>query len=157
MNHDGADVLLAEDNPSDAELILEALSGVADVGRVLRVHDGVEALDYLLCRGAHEGREWEPPPRLALLDIKLPKIEGLEVLQAMRSHVRTRHVPVVMLTSSRIESDVRAAYELGANGYVQKPVDFVRFREVVRCLGLFWVGMNEPPPAPARPGGSMLG
>ena len=147
-----ADVLLAEDNPSDAELILEALSAVADVGRVARVHDGVEALDFLLCRGAQARRAHEPPPRLVLLDIKLPRIEGLEVLAELRREGRTRYVPVVTLTSSLIESDVRSAYELGANGYVQKPVDFVRFRDVVQCLGRFWIEMNEPPPAaPQRP------
>lgn len=147
-----ADILLAEDNPSDAELILEALGSVADIGRVARVHDGVEALDFLLCRGAHERRAHALPPRLVLLDIKLPKVEGLEVLAEIRRDGRTRHVPVVMLTSSRIESDVRSAYELGANGYVQKPVDYMRFREVVHCLGRFWVEMNEPLPAvPQRP------
>jgi CheY-like chemotaxis protein len=147
-----ADILLVEDNPSDAELILDALASVTDIGRVVRVHDGVEALDFLLCRGAHESRVHEPPPRLVLLDIKLPRVEGLEVLAEIRRDERTRYVPVVVLTSSRIESDVRSAYELGANGYVQKPVDFMRVREVVHCLGRFWVEMNEPlPSVPQRP------
>lgn len=145
MSRPRADVLLAEDNPSDAELILQALGEVALASRIQRVHDGVEALDWVFGRGAH-AEAGAPSPRLVLLDMKLPKVEGLEVLAEIRRHDRTRHVPVVMLTSSRIEREVRAAYELGANGYVEKPVDFVRFREVVRCLGAFWMGVNEPPP-----------
>lgn len=146
MRTGATEILLAEDNPSDAELILEALSEIVDVARVHRVHDGVEALDHLFGRGVDASRSGSRPISLVLLDIKLPKVEGLGVLAEIRRDPRTRCVPVVMLTSSRMDADVRAAYELGANGYVQKPVDFAEFREVVRCLGRFWIEINEGPP-----------
>ena len=145
MSADAADVLLAEDNPSDAELILESLGAVVDAGRVHRVHDGVEALDFLTGKGAYTERAADAPLHLVLLDIKLPRVDGLEVLRHIRGDLRTRLVPVVMLTSSRVDRDVQAAYDLGANGYVQKPVDFGRFREVLRCTGTFWLSINEPP------------
>ena len=141
-----ADVLLAEDNPSDAELILESLAAVVDPARVHRVHDGVEALDFLSGRGAYVTRPLDAPLRLILLDIKLPRVDGLEILRRLREDARTRFVPVVMLTSSKVERDVQAAYALGVNGYVQKPVDFGRFREVLRCTGTFWLAVNEGPP-----------
>ena len=147
-----ADVLLAEDNPSDAELILETLAGSKEGPVIHRVHDGVEALDFLFSRGVYEPRGPDAELRLVLLDIKLPRVGGLEVLQQMRAEPSLRLVPVVMLTSSRIDRDVAAAYGLGANGYIQKPVDFSRFRDVVRCLGRFWLSMNQPPPRPNSDG-----
>ncbi|HUG37006.1 MAG TPA: response regulator [Candidatus Limnocylindrales bacterium] len=145
MTTEVADVLLAEDNPSDAELILESLAAVVDPARIHRVHDGVEALDFLTGGGAHARRSADAPLRLVLLDIKLPRVDGLEVLRHVREDLRTRLVPVVMLTSSKVERDVQTAYALGASGYVQKPVDFTRFREVLRCMGTFWLSINEAP------------
>ena len=138
------DLLLAEDNPSDTELILESLSGLRE--RVFTVEDGVEALDFLFSRGRFAGRAQSSMPRVVMLDVKLPKIGGFEVLRALRADPRTRRIPVVMLTSSNLERDVARGYELGANSYVQKPVDFDRFRETVRLLGLYWLSINEPPP-----------
>ncbi len=148
------DVLLAEDNPSDAELVSESLSSLVDARRIRRAHDGVEALDFLLCRAGFEDRAELPPPRLVLLDIKLPRVGGFEVLEELRRDPRAGLVPVVMLTSSNVERDVARAYRLGANAYVQKPVDFVAFRQAVRSLGDFWLSTNEPPPGGARAGGS---
>jgi len=145
-----ADILLAEDNPSDAELILQVLGEVAPVSRVHRVQDGVEALEYLRTRSASPGSGVPGPLHLVFLDVKMPRVGGLEVLRAIRSDPATRHVPVVMLTSSNIQSDVREAYQLGANAYVQKPVDFLRFRDVVRLMGRFWAEINEVP-APGSP------
>lgn len=143
-----ADILLAEDNPSDAELILQVLGEVAPVSRVHRVQDGVEALAYLRDRSASNPSPSGPGPlHLVLLDVKMPRVGGLEVLKAIRADPATRYVPVVMLTSSNIESDVREAYRLGTNAYVQKPVDFLRFRDVVRLMGRFWTEINEVPAA----------
>jgi two-component system response regulator len=138
--------LLAEDNPADVELILATLETerLADQTHVAR--DGVEALDFLFCRGPHEARISVPPPRLAILDVKLPMIGGLEVLRQLRTDLRTRTVPVVLLTSSNIRQDVSEAYRLGANSYVQKPVDFGAFRDAIRLLGSYWLTVNEPPP-----------
>lgn len=140
-------MLLAEDNPSDADLILAALAkdGYADAIHV--VHDGVETLDFAFGRGEYAHRAQEPSPRVIVLDVKLPKVDGFEVLRELRADSRTRSIPVVMLTSSNIERDVTRGYQLGANSYVQKPVDFERFRRTVRQLGLYWMTMNEPPPA----------
>jgi two-component system response regulator len=138
------DLLLAEDNPSDTELILESLAGLRE--RVFTVEDGVEALDFLFSRGRFAGRAQSSMPRVVMLDVKLPKIGGFDVLRALRADPRTRRIPVVMLTSSNLERDVARGYELGANSYVQKPVEFDRFRETVRLLGLYWLSINEPPP-----------
>ena len=143
------DLLIAEDNPSDAELIRESL-GPAYAHRLQVAADGAEVLDVLLSRGDSAGRDGEHLPRLVLLDIKLPKVDGLEVLRQLRQDARTRALVVVMLTSSRIEDDVRRAYDLGANSYVQKPVEFERFRTTVRAIGDYWLGINEPPPAVSR-------
>jgi two-component system response regulator len=143
MNRGFADVLLAEDNPSDADLVFESLRSVVDPRRDHRVHDGVEAIDFLSCTGGYSSRLQDAPLRLVLVDIKLPRIDGLEVLEHIRADPRTALVPVVMLTSSKVERDVLSAYRLGANAYVQKPVDFARFREALRCLGTFWLSINE--------------
>jgi CheY-like chemotaxis protein len=135
------DILLAEDNPSDAELIMETLSELVPSERLYRVHDGVEALDFLARAEADRQRLG-----LVLLDIKLPRVDGFQVLERLRGTPNGRLVPVVMLTSSRIPRDITAAYRLGINAYVQKPVEFARFREVMRCLSQFWLTINEFPP-----------
>jgi two-component system response regulator len=141
-----AEVLLAEDNPSDAELILLALGQENLPGLIHHVVDGEEALDFAFCRGAYAGRSFVAPPRLVILDLKLPKVSGLEVLREMKRDVRTYAIPVVLLTSSKIESEVARGYRLGANSYVQKPVDFDQFRTAVQRLGRYWLSVNEPPP-----------
>jgi two-component system response regulator len=138
-------MLLVEDNPSDADLILASLSNEGYAGAIHVVHDGVEALEFVFCRGKYTDREEEPCLRVIVLDVKLPKIDGFEVLRELKSDSRTRSIPVVMLTSSNIERDVARGYQLGANSYVQKPVDFERFRRTVRHMGLYWMTMNEAP------------
>ena len=140
------EVLLADDNPADAELIMLSL-GEDLVGRIHHVHDGEEALDFLLCRAGYAQRTFEAPLRLILLDIKLPKVSGLEVLEQLKQDPRTRAIPAVLLTSSRLEEDVVRGYQLGANSYVQKPVQFERFRQIVHQLGAYWLAVNEPAPS----------
>ena len=142
-------MLLVEDNPSDADLVVASLArdGLSDAVHV--VHDGVEALDFMFCRGEYAGREFEPSLRVIVLDVKLPKVDGFEVLRELKSNARTSFIPVVMLTSSNIQRDVVRGYELGANSYLQKPMDFEKFRETVRQLGIYWMTMNEPPPLSA--------
>ncbi len=146
MSPASVEVLLADDNPADAELIMHSL-GKAIVGRIHHVHDGEEALDFLLCRGAYATRHFEVPPKLIVLDIKLPKVSGLEVLEEIKRDPRTRAIPTVLLTSSRLAEDVVRGYQLGANSYVQKPVQFERFRQVVSQLGAYWLAVNEAEPA----------
>ncbi|MGH8247376.1 MAG: response regulator [Gammaproteobacteria bacterium] len=140
-------ILLAEDSANDVALTLAALEQDGLAKHVFAVHDGEEALDYLLRRGAFADRP-DQPPRAILLDIKMPKLDGLELLRRIRDDDRLKWIPVVMLTSSRVEGDVRRSYELGANAYVVKPVDFVQLSQALRCLGYFWGIANEPPPAP---------
>lgn len=139
-------ILLVEDNPDDEALTLRALKKNNIRNEVVVAHDGVEALDYLFGTGAHDGRDLRVMPQLVLLDLKLPRMDGLEVLQRMRADPRTRLLPVVILTSSREERDVLNGYSLGANSYVRKPVDFGQFTEAARQLGLYWLILNEPPP-----------
>ena len=139
-------ILLVEDNPDDRELTLRALKKNKIVNPVLTAEDGVEALDILFRRGAQAGREYEAPPALVLLDLKLPRLDGLEVLKAVRNDPRTRLLPVVILTSSKEEQDLIASYSLGANSYIRKPVDFAKFTEAVKQLGLYWLAFNEAPP-----------
>jgi CheY-like chemotaxis protein len=141
-------MLLAEDSPSDADLILASMAKDGYAGAIHVVHDGVEALDFVFCRGDYADRDQDPGPRVIVLDVKLPKVDGFEVLRQLKADERTRCIPVVMLTSSNIDSDVARGYDLGANSYVQKPVDFEQFRRTVRHLGLYWMTMNEQPPAP---------
>lgn len=139
-------ILLVEDNPDDVELTLRALSKNNITNEVVVVRDGVEALDYLFGAGKHPGRDASALPAVILLDLKLPKVGGLEVLRRLRSDSRTKLVPVVILTSSKEQEDLVNGYSLGANSYVRKPVDFVQFTEAVRQLGLYWLLLNEAPP-----------
>lgn len=139
-------ILLVEDNPSDEELTLRALKKSNILNRVVVVRDGAEALDYLFARGTHASRPTDELPQVILLDLKLPKIDGLEVLRGIRADERTKLLPVVVLTSSIQEQDVVTSYGLGANSYVRKPVDFTQFVEAVRQLGLYWLVINQPLP-----------
>jgi two-component system response regulator len=142
-------ILLVEDNPDDEALTLRALHKNNILNEVVVVHDGVEALDYLLGTGPHAGRDLSIMPQLVLLDLKLPRVDGLEVLRRLRGDQRTRLLPVVILTSSKEERDLVNGYRLGANSYVRKPVDFGEFTEAIRQLGLYWLILNEPPPTKA--------
>ncbi|MGH9396284.1 MAG: response regulator [Terriglobia bacterium] len=149
MNREGIEILLVEDNPSDVELALHALrhNSVANYIHVAR--DGEEALDFVFRRGPYEGRSIADQPKIMLLDLKLPKVDGLEVLRLVKSDERTKAIPVVMLTSSKEETDLLTSYHLGVNSYIQKPVDFGQFQETVKQLGMYWLVVNEPPPAGA--------
>ena len=138
-------ILLVEDNPDDEALTLRALQKNNILNAVMIVRDGAEALDYLFCQGSYATRE-AGLPAVILLDLKLPKIDGLEVLKRLRNDERTRLLPVVILTSSKEEQDVLNGYSLGANSYIRKPVDFTQFMEAIRQVGLYWLMMNEPPP-----------
>jgi two-component system response regulator len=140
---DDVHILLVEDNPNDVELTLHAFEGHNLSNRVHVARDGAEALDFLF--GDRAG-ELDPRPKVILLDLKLPKVDGLEVLREIRSHPETHTIPVVVLTSSREERDVVESYELGVNSYITKPIDFDKFIETVRTLGLYWLLLNEPPP-----------
>ena len=139
-------ILLVEDNEVDEELTLRALEQNNIKNEVVVARNGVEALDYLWGTGTYAGRDTSQMPHVILLDLKLPKIDGLEVLKRMRSDERTRLLPVVILTSSREQQDMVESYSLGANSYVRKPVDFDQFVEAIRQLGLYWLVLNEPPP-----------
>jgi CheY-like chemotaxis protein len=138
-------ILLVEDNPDDEALTLRALKKNNILNEVVVVRDGEEALEFLFGTGEYVGRDVSVQPHVILLDLKLPKVDGLEVLQALRANARTRLVPVVILTSSKEEQDMVASYSLGANSYVRKPVDFADFMEAVRQLGLYWLVLNETP------------
>ncbi|MEO8633449.1 MAG: response regulator [Chloroflexota bacterium] len=138
-------ILLVEDDPDHEALTMRAFARNNFGSQIVVVRDGTEAIEWLLKRGAHESRT-EPDPQIVLLDLELPGIDGLEVLRQMRADPRTALLPVVILTSSKEETDVLLGYELRANSYIQKPVEFARFVEVVREIGLYWLGLNEPPP-----------
>jgi CheY-like chemotaxis protein len=140
-------ILLVEDNPDDEKLTLRALHKNKISNEVVVVRDGVEALDYLFSTGPYEGKSVNVMPQVVLLDLKLPKVDGLEVLRRLRADERTKLLPVVILTSSNEEHDRITGYALGANSYVRKPVDFSQFIEAARQLGLYWLVLNEPPPA----------
>lgn len=139
-------ILLIEDNPDDVDLTLHAFEKSKVLNKIVVAHDGKEALDYLYAVGSFAGRDSKEMPEVALLDLKLPKIQGLEVLRRIRADERTRRLPVVVLTSSKEEQDILRSYDLGANSFVQKPVDFSQFVEAARQLGLYWLVMNEPAP-----------
>ena len=143
-------ILLIEDNPDDEELTRIAFQENNIMGQLIVVHNGAEALDYLFGTGTYAGRELRRTPDLILLDLKLPKVHGLEVLRRLRADHRTALLPVVILTSSNEEKDVLTSYSLGANSYIRKPVDYVQFTKAVRQLGLYWFILNEPPPRRLR-------
>ena len=142
-------ILLVEDNPDNVELTLHALHQERLANHIEVARDGEEALDFLLCRGPCAHRSFEQAPRVVLLDLRLPKVEGMEVLREIKKDPRTKAIPIVILTTSGEESDLVNGYDLGANGYIQKPVDFDNFRNVVKQLGLYWLVVNEPPPPAA--------
>ena len=143
-------ILLIEDNPDDEVLALRALKKNNIKNEVVVAHDGAEALDYLFGRGAYAQRDLTETPQVILLDLKLPKVDGLEVLRQIRADECTRFLPVVILTTSKEEQDMLDSYSLGANSYIRKPVDFIQFTEAVRQLGLYWLVLNEAPPAKRR-------
>ena len=140
-------ILLVEDNPADEKLTLRAFKQSGVMNEVTVVRDGAEALDYLLGTGSHSGRDIRELPTVMLLDLKLPRISGLEVLRRVRETELIKLLPIVILTSSKEEEDIARSYELGANAYVRKPVELADFVEATRALGLFWLLVNEPPPA----------
>ena len=143
-------ILLVEDNPDDAELTLRAFEESQTRSQIVVAPDGEQALDYLFAAGSYLGRDPKVMPDVVLLDLNLPKVDGLGVLQRMRANSRTRRLPVVVLTSSNEETDILRSYDLGANSFVQKPVDFAQFLIAARQLGLYWLGLNEPPPVTRR-------
>ncbi|MGH7569269.1 MAG: response regulator [Gemmatimonadales bacterium] len=140
-----AEILLVEDNPNDAELTLRALARNRVTNQVFVVRDGAEALDFLFARGQYAQRDIEHQPKVVLLDLKLPKVDGLEVLRQIKSDQRTQTIPIVVLTSSREEPDIARSYRLGVNSYIVKPVDFEAFVRAVSEAGLYWVILNQPP------------
>ena len=140
-------ILVVEDNPDDRELALLAFKEANILNQVITCSDGEEALEFLFATGTHAGRDTRVMPQVILLDLKLPKVDGLEVLKRLRADPRTRLLPVVVLTTSKEQKDVVESYQLGANSYVRKPVDFSRFIEACRQLGLYWLVLNEAPPA----------
>jgi len=145
MTHKVVEILLVEDNPNDVELTLHALQQNHVSNRVHVVRDGAEALEFIFCTGAYAARRSSDGPKVILLDLKLPKVDGLEVLRRIKDNERTRTIPVVVLTSSREESDLVETYRLGVNSYIVKPVDFAQFTDAVRQVGLYWVLLNQPP------------
>ncbi|MFZ3339873.1 MAG: response regulator [Terriglobales bacterium] len=145
MNSDRLDILLVEDNQDDMELALHALQRGKVANRIFVVRDGEEALDFLFCRGPFADRSFDHPPKLVLLDLKLPKVDGMEVLKHLKGDPRTQKIPVVMMTSSKEERDLVSGYSLGVNSYIQKPVDFDQFRETIKNVGLYWLVTNQPP------------
>lgn len=149
MTVEDNEILLVEDNPADVELTLHALKKENLANRIEVVRDGEQALDYIFCRGAYSTRDFRRPPRLILLDLKLPKVDGHEVLRAFKADPRTRAIPVIVLTSSKDERDLVQSYHLGVNSYIQKPVDFAQFQKTVRHFGLYWLVINQPPPGAA--------
>lgn len=145
MSSNPIEILLVEDNPTDEELTLYALKKNNIKNNIQVVRDGAEALDYLFCTGAYSERKVNKPPKVVLLDLKLPKVDGLEVLERIKGDERTRTIPVVVLTSSEEERDIIESYQLGVNSYIVKPVGFEQFIEAVSQLGLYWVLINKTP------------
>lgn len=145
MEERPVEILLIEDNPNDAELSLYALKKYKVANNIFHARDGAEALDYIFCTGPFANRQIEDVPRVILLDLKLPKVDGHEVLRRIKSDDRTKNIPVVVLTSSREERDVIESYHQGVNSYIVKPIDFEQFTEAVRKLGMYWLLLNEIP------------
>ena len=144
-NVNPVDILLVEDNPQDAELTVRAFKKRYLANRLFVVEDGAEALDFIFCQGQYADRDLTHPPKVVLLDLKLPKVNGLELLRAIKTDERTRTIPVVIVTSSGEDPDIKAAYELGANSYVVKPVEFDAFIDVMSQLGFYWLLINQAP------------
>jgi two-component system response regulator len=140
------EILLVDDSPEDVELTIRALRRSKIANEIQVAEDGAEALDFLFCRGPYKDRLFSHPPKLVLLDLKLPKVDGLEVLRAVRADERTKAIPVVILTSSKEQKDVLTGYSLGVNAFVQKPVDFAQFGDAIRQIGMFWMLINQAPP-----------
>jgi two-component system, response regulator len=145
INPNEVEILLVEDNPHDAEMAIRALKKNNLANNVLHVTDGVEALDFIFARGAYSGRKIENGPKVILLDLKLPRVDGLEVLKAAKSDERTKIIPVIVLTSSSEEKDIIESYRLGVNSYIIKPVDFDKFVEAIKGLGFYWLLLNQSP------------
>jgi CheY-like chemotaxis protein len=139
------EILIVEDTPQDLELALRALRNAKLTNRIQVARDGAEALDFIFCQGPHADRKIENGPKVILLDLKLPKVDGLEVLKRIKADPRTKAIPVVVLTSSKEQSDVVESYQLGANSYIVKPVNFEQFAKTVQELGMYWVLLNQPP------------
>ena len=142
---DPIDILIVEDNPHDAELTIRALKKQNLANNIFLVEDGAEALDFIFCRGPYEKRKFSNPPKVIFLDLKLPKVNGLEVLKEIKANPNTKKLPVVVVSSSKEDPDIKTAYELGANSYVVKPVDFDNFVEAMSNTGMFWLLVNESP------------
>ena len=145
MNSNEVEILLVDDSQDDIDLTLHALRAENLANRVFIARDGEEALDFLFCKGPHAERSFEKPPKLVLLDLKMPKVDGMEVLKQVKNDPRTRTIPVVLMTSSKEERDMVSGYNLGVNSYLQKPVDFDQFRKMVKLIGLYWLVTNQPP------------
>jgi CheY-like chemotaxis protein len=142
---DSVEILLVEDNPDDLDMTLRALRKAHMANRIQVARDGVEAIEYIFCEGPHAGRRVEDLPRVILLDLKLPRMDGFDVLRRLKSDARTRAIPVVVLTSSREQADVVASYDLGVNSYIVKPVNFDSFVKAVSELGMYWLLLNQAP------------
>jgi two-component system response regulator len=151
MSANEVDILLVDDSQDDLDLTLHALRAENLANHVFIARDGEEALDFLFCSGPHSGRSFDRPPKLVLLDLKMPKVDGMQVLMRVKGDARTRTIPVVLMTSSREERDMVSGYDLGANSYLQKPVDFDEFRKMVKLLGLYWLVTNRPPVTNGKP------
>lgn len=139
------DILLVDDSPDDIELALHALRKEKLANSIFVARDGEEALDFLFCRGAHAGRSLDHPPKLVLLDLKMPKVDGMQVLKEVKTDPRTKAIPVVIMTSSKEERDLIEGYSSGVNSFIQKPVDFEQFRTTVKTLGMYWMIVNQVP------------
>jgi two-component system response regulator len=149
MTDVGIEILLIEDNEADIELTQRAFEAERLANRIEVARDGEEALDFLFCRGSYDHRSFNTPPRLVLMDLKLPKVHGLEVLRQVKADARTRAIPIIVMTSSTEEGDLVRSYHYGVNSYIQKPVDFKDFQKIVKTLGLYWLLVNAQPPGRA--------